>query len=389
MTRELTTVLFDRKKRLRKAGKAAVEIRINLCKTCRKYIQYTTCTRAEWTQVEHSKELKAEVKRLNDIANAMILLNEELTMENLNKRLGLKSKVLGARVNKEVKEEIEEDKMLTSKTSFLDFFELCVNSADYAAGTRRRKKVIYDSLKDFKKIKRFEDLTPKNIMAYHEWLCEGDRTLVTINNYHKSIHQYCIKAMKKGYLNNDPYIQCEIPKGTCKMRKPLNEDELMKVFHYNLEGTEEKIRDLFIFSAYTGMAYSDVMLFRYKKMTEEYKDQVFIDGRRLKTGTDFYTPILPHAMEILQKYNYELPYYTNEFINRTLKEIRKKCMIKKPMTFHIARHSFATLCLTHDVPIADVAKMLGHKDIRTTQIYAKILPETVSRHTRSLIDKLR
>ena len=72
-----------------------------------------------------------------------------------------------------------------------------------------------------------------------------------------------------------------------------------------------------------------------------------------------------------------------------LKRIAQKCNIKKPLTFHIARHSFATMCLSYDIPIEEVAKMMGHRKIETTMIYAKILRETVSRHTSSMVARLQ
>lgn len=449
MARELVSVVFDRRKVLKKVKKAQVEILINFGKNIRKYIIYTTCTESQWKRIQNSKELQLEKQRYQLIAQAMITLNEEISIENLNKHLGLKGKVKSKKDEAEstdiseessnplpadretnnvptrkeespkemkvVKESKKEKPVKTTKEKpsknllpedfttkttyyrtaaankhpFIAYFYDSVNKANYKKGTYYRMMVCLDTLIAFGKLNDFEDLTPQNIREYHDFLNNGERAMVTVRNYHKSIRHVIKKAVMEDFIEKDPYNKVELPKAKCKTRKPLNEEELLKIISHNFEGATDQVRDLFIFSAYTGLAFSDVMLFKYSTMTETYKDQVYIDGKRLKTGTEFYTPILPHAMDILKKYDYTLPHFTNEYTNRVLKDIKKACDLKKPLTFHIARHSFATLCLSHDVPISEVAKMLGHKDIRTTQIYAKVLTETIARHTTSLIGKLQ
>jgi site-specific recombinase XerD len=89
-------------------------------------------------------------------------------------------------------------------------------------------------------------------------------------------------------------------------------------------------------------------------------------------------------MEVLQRYNFQLPKLSNQKANDYLHLIESRLGINKSMTFHVARHSFATLSLSHDVPIEKVARMLGHTDIKTTQIYAKILKTTVEKHAFNL-----
>ena len=89
-------------------------------------------------------------------------------------------------------------------------------------------------------------------------------------------------------------------------------------------------------------------------------------------------------MEVLKKYDYKLPHISNQKANDYLHVIQEKCDIQKSITFHVARHSFATFALAHDVPIENVARMLGHQNIATTQIYAKILHSTIERHAVAL-----
>ncbi len=106
----------------------------------------------------------------------------------------------------------------------------------------------------------------------------------------------------------------------------------------------------------------------------------YIDGERLKTGTKFFTPILNPAIKVLKKYDYNLPKITNQKGNEYLHLIQHTMGLRKSLTFHVARHSFATLAISHGVPIEYVARMLGHEDIHTTQIYTKILKTTINQY---------
>lgn len=118
-------------------------------------------------------------------------------------------------------------------------------------------------------------------------------------------------------------------------------------------------------------------------------------GERNKTGVKFNVRLLDIAKEIIDKYASKrkkgdplLPCITNQKMNEYLKEIAELCNINKTITCHVARHSFATLCLTEGVPIESVSKMLGHTDIRTTQIYARIIDQKLSNDMGILAFKL-
>jgi site-specific recombinase XerD len=159
------------------------------------------------------------------------------------------------------------------------------------------------------------------------------------------------------------------------------------------------VRDIFIFCCFTGLAYADV-----KKLT---KDDVVIgvDGeqwiktRRIKTDTRSNIPILPIAQTIIEKYmdnelmkvkNLVLPVLSNQKMNAYIKEIADLCGINKNLTFHLARHTFATtVTLSNGVPIESVSKMLGHTNLKTTQHYAKILDMKVSKDMEILRNKFK
>ena len=141
--------------------------------------------------------------------------------------------------------------------------------------------------------------------------------------------------------------------------------------------------------AYTGLAFADMEIFDFDTMTEQREDYTYIDGDRVKTGSNYFTPILPPAMEVLKKYDYKLPVRSNQKINDYLHIIESDLHLNKPVTCHIGRHSFATLMLSYGFTLEEVKKMLGHKDIKTTQIYAKLSSSVVEKSVKKKLKKLK
>ena len=300
----------------------------------------------------------------------MKLLGEDMTIVNFNSHV----------------EELEEKRRDKSKNrSFIEFIQDEITHEDVREGTLRHKLHVLETLKVYGKIRTIGDLTPANIRAFDRWLHDtGDRTDVTVWGYHKRIRKYTRMLKLNEIIEQDPYELCKIPHGRSKVREPLTEDELLKLRRIKLNPTLARVRDLFIFAAYTGLSYIDVQEFNFQTMTHEIRSMHYIETKRVKTGVKFFTPILKPAMLVLEKYSYKLPRISNQKANAYLHVIEQMAGIEKSLTFHLARHSFATLALSHDVPIEDVAKMLGHTNIRTTQIYAKCLNTTVERHAESM-----
>lgn len=380
MKRKAVSAVFDRKKEVPQKGKGKVEIVIRLSRNIQKRIILDTLTPGEWEEYQYLPYLQSEISKYEKIVSAMETFNQEMTVENFNAHIGVAGKAYKKKEEPLV-EKVEEEK----PTSFLDFMRDNIALAKMRETTRKQKMVTLNALTEFGKIQTFADLTAKNLRAFNAWLHEdGTRTDVSVHNYHKNLHIQTRKAFQEGLIDKDPYDLVSFPRGKCKERKPLSEIELKKIREAELPAKEERVRDLFIFAAYTGLAYCDVLEFNFKRMVEQIGDMYYIDGSRLKTGSNFFTPILPPAMEILEKYNYTLPKISNQKANDYLHIIESRLGINKSITFHVARHSFATLALTHDIPIEKVARMLGHKDIKTTQIYAKILKSTVANHASDL-----
>lgn len=384
MAKQAVKLVFDRRKRVEATGKGNVEFIIQLSRLAVKKIIVDSMTPEEWESYKNAPFLKKEMENYQKIVNAMQLLGEEMTVENFNKHIGVDTPVRNTS-KKKPKESVAETKDERINESFLDFMHDAIVKEKSAATTKRQKFVALDALRRWGGIVTFADISTKKLREYDAWLREdGTRTDVAVNNYHKRTKMYVRQAYEKGIIDKDYYSMVHFPRGKCKERNPLTEAELMKLRTVELPQREARVRDLFIFSAYTGLAFCDAQAFDFFTMTEQRGDMFYIDGSRMKTGTKFYTPILPPAMEVLKRYNFELPKISNQKGNDYLRIVKSIAGIRKPLTFHVARHSFATLSLSHDVPIEKVARMLGHTDIKTTQIYAKILKSTIENYATEL-----
>jgi site-specific recombinase XerD len=158
------------------------------------------------------------------------------------------------------------------------------------------------------------------------------------------------------------------------------------------------ICDLFVFACYTGLSYIDTINLKNHDIVIGIDEEYWISISRQKTQQKSNVPLLPQALEIIRKYmdpdrSYAkgkiFPLISNQKLNVYLKEIAIICKIKKNLTFHLARHTFATtVTLLNGVPIETVSKMLGHASLKTTQIYAKVVEQKVSNDMKELRRKL-
>ena len=154
------------------------------------------------------------------------------------------------------------------------------------------------------------------------------------------------------------------------------------------------VKDLFLFSCYTGLAYIDAMNLTTGNIIKGIDGNDWLITSRQKTDTDVRIPLLPQAEELIKKYQDHpkavnhgtlFPVISNQKMNAYLKEIADLCNINKAITFHIARHTFATtITLSNGVPIESVSKMLGHTTIRSTQVYAKVVEQKLSEDMQNL-----
>jgi len=201
-------------------------------------------------------------------------------------------------------------------------------------------------------------------------------------------------AIRMEWLDKDPFKNYKL-RFVKNERYYLTERELDL-----LEGTSfmtrglQIVKDIFLFSCYTGLSYIDIKELNPNQILVGIDGNKWIHTQRIKTNEQLKIPLLPKAKKILEKYKNEivasdklLPVYSNQKMNKILKEIAKACGIHKNITFHVARHTFATtVTLSNGVPIETVSKLLGHTKLTTTQIYARVLQKKVGEDMQNLMN---
>lgn len=217
----------------------------------------------------------------------------------------------------------------------------------------------------------------------------------TASKYMSRIKTLVLFAQRSGMITHNPFQNYKI---TFKKvdRGYLTEDELTRILKKEFVIKRlEQVRDLFIFSCFTGLSYIDVKNLTQENIRKSFDGKMWIMIKRQKTDIQSNVLLLDIPKRILEKYKNKLPndkilpVSSNQRINSYLTEIADLCSIDKDITFHLARHTFATtVTLAKGVPIETVSKMLGHTDIRTTQIYARITNSKISKDMGVLVDKL-
>ena len=193
-----------------------------------------------------------------------------------------------------------------------------------------------------------------------------------------------IIARNNGWIHHDPFANYKIRIDKVD-RGYLTQNEVEQIMDKSFATKRlEQVKDIFLFSCFCGLAYIDVKNLRENNIRTSFDNSLWIMGKREKTGVNFNIPLLEIPKKILEKYkntlpnSHVLPVLSNQKLNAYLKEIGDVCGINKNLTFHLARHTFATLTLSKGVSIESVSKMLGHTNIQTTQIYARITDAKIS-----------
>lgn len=200
------------------------------------------------------------------------------------------------------------------------------------------------------------------------------------------------------WIDKDPFVRWK-PTYEKRERPFLTQTELSNIENHNfLIARLERVRDLFIFSCYTGIAYIDIMSLSQENIIKGIDGNDWIFTSRQKTKEPVKVPLLSKSCYLIEKYknhpltqetNTLFPKITNEKVNFYLKEIALATGLKKNLTFHMARHTFATtVTLSNGVPIETVSKLLGHSKIASTQIYARVIDKKVSDDMRNLRNKI-
>ena len=248
---------------------------------------------------------------------------------------------------------------------------------------------------NYKFLAEFEHFLRQHSPVDHKRPMENNTVMKHIERLKKMIKM----AIRYEWLEKDPFIAFKQRFNRFE-RGFLTCDELKRIEEKTFSISRlQYVKDLFVFSCYTGLSYIDVVQLSPDHLQIDAENEYWLITKREKTDNPVRIPVLPVALEIINKYkndprsivkNSLFPNISNQKLNSYLKEIADICEISKNMTFHLARHTFATtITLTNGVPIESVSKMLGHSKISTTQIYARVIEKKVGEDMKKLKERLK
>jgi integrase len=383
----LTTIVWDYKGRAEKHGEGQLDIRIRFNG---KYYHIGTGIKVRKAEYVAGKIVnRPDASVLND--RLAILYSKVCACVDACVRDGEEFNIEAIKTN------IWSVKETNSKESpFIDWCEEQIPLLGVSDGTVNHYNPLIVRLTEYGRIKTWDDLTVENICNFDAWLHTVTKPLSDakrkagaqpeklsdggIYNYHKCLRALLNRALTFGKIENNPYnrLKGKIKRGDKPLPDYLSEDE-MNIFETLIlpkGSTIDVARDLFVFQMYTGLSYSDMQAFDasdYKWDGTAWKNV----GERIKTGVPYVSYLLPPAVKVLEKYNWEIPQISNADYNRQLKALQTMTGIKTKLHSHLARHTFATFMLDKGVPIEHVSKMLGHTNITQTQRYAKVKPKAI------------
>lgn len=376
-----------KKQKKYQSGPATIYMRITVNGKRAETITGRLCEPGRWnSQSGRANGTKEEIKAFNayldDLQNKIYEAHRQLTLaDRLITAETIRDKFLGKSEKPRLLIEIfnEHNKRLET-----------LIDKEYSKGTLTCFQTSLKHTKDFLKWKY--DLTDidikqiKNsfIMDYDFFLrserrCANNSAVKNMKNFGKII-RICIANR---WLNTNPFLNY---KHTMKKvdRVYLTSDELQEIADKKFAIDRlSQVKDIFLFCCFTGLAFADVKRLQSRDIVKGVDGEQWITIKRQKTNTQSKIPLLPTAIKLIKRYadhplcettGKVFPVLSNQKMNAYLKEIADVCGINKQITFHIARHTFATtVTLLNGVPIESVSKMLGHTNIRITQHYAKIL----------------
>ncbi|MDE5419120.1 site-specific integrase [Labilibaculum sp. DW002] len=377
-------IVYNRKGKTNKEGKALLQLQVYLQKKQRYFSTGIYLKPKQWDESKRQVKNHPNQIRLNKQLRDLISGLEDFELKVAEEKKNFSF----THVENYLSGDVE-----------MEFIEFCENELDLDAtkkySTYRAIKSKLETLKTFGLLQSFHDVDYTNIEKLDNWLRRKGLSDATVFKYHGTIKQFINIAIKKDFfpVQNNPYLKFKPKAPKTAKRKFLDKAQIKALREKKFTTTRlTEIRDVFLFSIYTGLAYADIATLRTKDLYTDENGDRWIWREREKTASEYKVPLLPQAIEILNRYELGkrlLPVKTNQKTNEYLKEIATLCEIEENLTFHMARHTFATtITLSNNVPIETVSKMLGHSDLKTTQIYAKVVDEKMKSDMDALRQKM-
>lgn len=387
MKTNFSLLFYMKKPKNYQTGIAPIYLRITVNGKRSEVTTGRSCEPAQWNPISNrAKGKREEIKTLN-----AHLDNLQNKVFEAHRQLSEKDEIITSHTLRD-----HFQGKVTKQVTLIDVFKdhnhkvESLVGAEFSKGTVQRYRTSLKHTVEFMQWKyNIDDIDIRKVN--HSFITEYDFYLRSVrkcaNNsaikYLKNFGKIIRICLSNGLLATDPFLNFK-----SKIKKVnrvyLNEDEIKYIAGKQMASERlNQVRDIFIFCCFTGLAYVDVKKLRTIDIIIGVDGEKWISINRQKTNVPSRIPLLPVPTAIMKKYQHNpmcintgllLPVLSNQKMNSYLKEIADFCGIAKPITFHIARHTFATtVTLLNGIPIESVSKMLGHSNIQTTQHYAKIL----------------
>lgn len=373
-------LVFNRKKRLNKRGMALVQVEAYLN---RKKMYFSTKIYLKPEQWDAKRKMVKNHPNAN-VLNRMLYENIA-AIEQTELGLWQQGKSISLDL---LKNSI--DKPLSNGRSFLTFFKEKIANSSLKESTRQNHLSTLELLQEFKKEVLFTDLTFEFVSSFDNYLQSKGYHLNTIAKHMKHLKRYINVAINKEYMDIQKYAFRKYKiKSIEGSHTHLAPEELHKFENLQLTGRYtrlQKTKDAFLFCCYAGLRYSDFTNLTSANIVE-FHQETWIIYKSVKTGMEVRLPLYllfeGKGIQILQRYKDDFNSFfklkDNSNINKELNILAGLAKIDKRVSFHTARHTNATLLLYNGANITTVQKLLGHKSVKTTQVYANIMDITVVR----------
>lgn len=376
MKQPTISIKYNRRKTATKERPAAVEIMV--CYGGNKYFHATgvRVTLAEWSAKANQVVRRMDATQLNSVIAEQLRrirqITDELCADDAFSLQALRDRLLPT----------------MAKGNPIDWIMERAAARNLAEGSMRQLRTVAKLWQSLPYFQSWSGMTFDNIIKYDDVVRQRVNSDAGRYLYHKQLRTYLNEAERFGLIKDNPYrrFQVKNPKNNGSTIRYLTTEERDRIEALELDGTMCVVRDAFILCCYTGLSFSDMKKINPDDMVIE-GDRKYLIDRRQKTGTQYRITLLPPALAVLDKYNYSLPVPSLVVYNGYLQAIGALAGLKKHLSSHVARHTFATWALSSGVRIEVVSKMLAHSNVNTTQIYAKILQADVDAGFDVLADK--
>ena len=400
MKEELRVLFYLKKNQVNVSGQCSVMGRITIGRSMAQFSAKIEAEPSKWD---------AKAGRMTGKSNHALQVNRQIDKINLSINVRYKEYLTnrGSVTAEELKNAFQG--IATTHETLLKVFAEHNEVYGKRVGIDRVKRTYkgycnaYSHLADFLQKKyhvrdmSFNQLTFSFIEAYDFYLrvdlkMKPNTILVYIIPFRKVVRI----ALNKGFITRDPFTEYKPERGRSEHRT-LTSEELQKIMNATFDSPKRTlIRDLFIFSSFCGLAFADIRRLTENELVTTEDGKQWIVMARKKTGTISRVRLLDIPLQIIEKYKkdrvcekiFSVPGYSTVDIN--LKRIAEICNINKSLTYHQSRHSFGTsICLTQGVPIETLSQMMGHRNIKTTQIYAEITGAKIEEDMQRLSQKIK